>query len=143
MNRTLLPIRIVFILLCAAAGWLICYTIEDWDRHRLLATFIGGSLGTHEPDSQVTSPLQKMPSSMQSSSTMHSIPASPPLGIRPPPAHAPSTPKRTKLSLRIKSPNPETKNTRKKVSAPGAEPSKSARSCVRRFAPPVPANLAG
>jgi uncharacterized protein YacL len=45
MNRTLLPIRIVFILLCAAAGWLICYTVDDWDRHRLLATFIGGSIG--------------------------------------------------------------------------------------------------
>jgi uncharacterized protein YacL len=45
MNRTLLPIRIVFILLCAAGGWLICYTIEDWDRHRKLATFIGGSIG--------------------------------------------------------------------------------------------------
>ena len=46
MNRTLLPIRIVFILLCAAGGWLICYTIQDWDRHRTLATFIGGSIGT-------------------------------------------------------------------------------------------------
>jgi len=46
MNRTLLPIRIVFILLCAAGGWLICYTVEDWDRHRTLATFIGGSIGT-------------------------------------------------------------------------------------------------
>lgn len=45
MNRTLLPIRIIFILLCAAGGWLICYTIEDWDRHRPLATFIGGSIG--------------------------------------------------------------------------------------------------
>ena len=45
MNRTLLPIRIVFILLCTAAGWLICYTVEDWDRHRGLAAFIGGSIG--------------------------------------------------------------------------------------------------
>jgi hypothetical protein len=26
MNKTLLPIRIVFILLCTAAGWLVCYT---------------------------------------------------------------------------------------------------------------------
>ncbi len=46
MNRTLLPIRIVFILLCASAGWLVCYTVEDWDKHRVLATFIGGSIGT-------------------------------------------------------------------------------------------------
>ncbi len=46
MNRTLLPIRIVFILLCAAAGWAVCYTIQDWDRYQPLATFIGGSLGT-------------------------------------------------------------------------------------------------
>ena len=27
MNKTLLPIRILFILLCTAAGWLVCYTI--------------------------------------------------------------------------------------------------------------------
>lgn len=46
MNRTLLPIRIVFILLCAAAGWAVCYTIQDWDRYQPLATFIGASLGT-------------------------------------------------------------------------------------------------
>ncbi len=45
MNRTLLPIRIVFVLLCAAGGWLICYTIDDWDRYRKLAVFIGGSIG--------------------------------------------------------------------------------------------------
>lgn len=45
MNRTLLPIRLVFILLCTAAGWLVCYTVEDWDQHRKLAAFIGGSIG--------------------------------------------------------------------------------------------------
>lgn len=45
MNRTLIPIRLVFITLCAAAGWLVCYTIADWDRFRPLATFIGFSLG--------------------------------------------------------------------------------------------------
>ncbi len=45
MNRTLLPIRIVFVTLCAAAGWLVCYTIADWDRFRPLATFVGFSLG--------------------------------------------------------------------------------------------------
>ena len=45
MNRTLLPIRLIFILLCTAAGWLVCYTVEDWDQHRKLAAFIGGSIG--------------------------------------------------------------------------------------------------
>jgi uncharacterized protein YacL len=45
MNRTLFPIRIIFILLCAAGGWLVSYTSEDWDRYRLVATFIGGSIG--------------------------------------------------------------------------------------------------
>jgi peptidoglycan/LPS O-acetylase OafA/YrhL len=45
MNKTLLPIRIVFIALCAAAGWLVCYAINDWDAHRTLAVFIGLSLG--------------------------------------------------------------------------------------------------
>jgi len=29
MNKTLLPIRIVFVLLCTAAGWLVCYTITS------------------------------------------------------------------------------------------------------------------
>jgi uncharacterized protein YacL len=45
MNRTLLPIRIVFVLLCAAGGWLICYTIQDWERYQLLALFFGGLIG--------------------------------------------------------------------------------------------------
>lgn len=45
MNKTLLPIRMVFIALCAAAGWLVCYTIEEWDNYRVLATFIGLSIG--------------------------------------------------------------------------------------------------
>jgi hypothetical protein len=45
MNSTLLPIRIVFIALCAAAGWLLCYTIGDWDGYRVRASFIGLSIG--------------------------------------------------------------------------------------------------
>lgn len=45
MNSTLWPIRVVFILLCAAAGWLVCYAVKEWDAHRTLATFIGLSLG--------------------------------------------------------------------------------------------------
>jgi uncharacterized protein YacL len=45
MNKTLLPIRIVFIALCAAAGWLVCYSIGDWDGYRVRASFIGLSIG--------------------------------------------------------------------------------------------------
>lgn len=45
MNKTLLPIRFVFVVLCACTGWLICYTIREWDQYRLLALFIGLSIG--------------------------------------------------------------------------------------------------
>ena len=45
MNQTLLPIRIVFIALCASAGWLVCYSIGDWDAYRVRASFIGTSIG--------------------------------------------------------------------------------------------------
>lgn len=45
MNSTLWPIRIVFMLLCAAAGWLVCYSIKEWDNYRLGATFFGLGLG--------------------------------------------------------------------------------------------------
>jgi len=45
MNKTLLPIRLVFIALCAAAGWLVCYAIRDWDNYRGLAVFIGLAIG--------------------------------------------------------------------------------------------------
>lgn len=45
MNRTLLPIRLVFILVCTAAGYLVCLTTPEWDDHRLRATLIGLSLG--------------------------------------------------------------------------------------------------
>jgi uncharacterized protein YacL len=45
MNRTLFPIRLVFVLVCAAAGYLVCFAVTDWDNHRGLATVIGGSLG--------------------------------------------------------------------------------------------------
>jgi len=45
MNKTLFPIRLVFIFLCAAAGWLVCYSIRDWDGHRSLAVFIGLAIG--------------------------------------------------------------------------------------------------
>lgn len=45
MNQTLLPIRIVFVVLCAAAGWLVCYASPDWDAFRERGIFIGLSLG--------------------------------------------------------------------------------------------------
>ena len=46
MNRTLLPIRLVFIILCAVAGWLVCFTVSEWDDHRFAATVVGLLLGT-------------------------------------------------------------------------------------------------
>jgi uncharacterized protein YacL len=46
MNKTLLPIRIVFIALCAAAGWLVCYAISDWDHFRVRAVAVGFFIGT-------------------------------------------------------------------------------------------------
>jgi uncharacterized protein YacL len=45
MNKTLLPIRLVFMVLCAAGGWLVCYTIQEWDDYRLRATIIGLLIG--------------------------------------------------------------------------------------------------
>lgn len=45
MNKTLLPIRIVFFLLCGAGGWLVCYTIEEWDPYRPRAVLIGLLIG--------------------------------------------------------------------------------------------------
>lgn len=46
MNRTLLAIRVLFILLCAAGSWLVCYTIKEWDEYRWLAVAIGLLIGT-------------------------------------------------------------------------------------------------
>jgi len=45
MNKTLFPIRAVFVVLCAAAGWLICYTITEWDRYHGRALVIGLCIG--------------------------------------------------------------------------------------------------
>ncbi len=45
MNKTLLAIRIVFIVLCAVAAWLVCYTVEEWDNRRTLAVSIGLLIG--------------------------------------------------------------------------------------------------
>lgn len=45
MDKTLLAIRIVFVALCAAGGWLVCYTVGEWDGYRARATLIGFMLG--------------------------------------------------------------------------------------------------
>ena len=45
MDKTLLPIRLVFVALCAAAGWLVCYAITDWDQYRVTAVVVGLSIG--------------------------------------------------------------------------------------------------
>jgi uncharacterized protein YacL len=45
MNKTLLPIRVIFMLLCAAAGWLVCYSSPDLDSYRSIGTFVGLSIG--------------------------------------------------------------------------------------------------
>jgi uncharacterized protein YacL len=45
MQKTILAIRLMFIALCAAGGWLVCYTVGEWDDRRGLATFIGFSIG--------------------------------------------------------------------------------------------------
>jgi uncharacterized protein YacL len=45
MNRTLFAIRSVFFLLCGAAGWLVCYSVREWDDHRGLALAIGFLIG--------------------------------------------------------------------------------------------------
>lgn len=45
MDKTLPAIRLLFMLLCMLGGWLVCYSVTDWDEHRLLASFIGLSIG--------------------------------------------------------------------------------------------------
>lgn len=45
MNKTLTVIRICFVVLCAVASWLLCYTVQEWDEHRVLAVVIGTLIG--------------------------------------------------------------------------------------------------
>ncbi len=45
MNKTLLFIRVIFIVLCAAASWLVCYAIKEWDQYRLIAVTVGLLIG--------------------------------------------------------------------------------------------------
>ena len=45
MDKTLLPIRLVFVALCAAGGWLVCYAVTDWDQYRGVAITVGLCIG--------------------------------------------------------------------------------------------------
>lgn len=45
MNQTIRIIRLFFLLLCIVGGWLITYTIPEWDEYRWLGVFIGAGLG--------------------------------------------------------------------------------------------------
>ena len=45
MDKTLLPIRLVFVALCAASGWLVCYSIQEWDRYHGVALTVGLCIG--------------------------------------------------------------------------------------------------
>lgn len=45
MNKTLLPIRLVFVALCAAAGWLVSLTILAGEHNRGLAILVGLGIG--------------------------------------------------------------------------------------------------
>lgn len=45
MSKTIFIIRVIFFFLAVAASYLVCYTIEEWDRYRWLAIFVGSSIG--------------------------------------------------------------------------------------------------
>ncbi len=45
MNKTLLPIRIVFVMLCVAGGWLLCLASGEWAEHKVQAMLVGFFLG--------------------------------------------------------------------------------------------------
>lgn len=45
MNKTLLPIRLVFVVLCAVAGGLVCLTNQQWDRYQPMAISVGFLIG--------------------------------------------------------------------------------------------------
>jgi uncharacterized protein YacL len=45
VNRTLFPIRIVFIAVCAFAGWLVAFGVTEWDQQRWQGPLIGFLLG--------------------------------------------------------------------------------------------------
>ena len=41
MKKTLLTLRICFLVLCVLGSWLLCYTIPEWDHYRGLAVAVG------------------------------------------------------------------------------------------------------
>jgi uncharacterized protein YacL len=45
MNKTILAVRLVFFTVCIVGSWLVCYTIQEWDRFRWLAMAIGALIG--------------------------------------------------------------------------------------------------
>ncbi len=45
MDKTLLPIRLVFVALCCAAGWLVSFTILAGDHYRWVALAVGFGIG--------------------------------------------------------------------------------------------------
>lgn len=45
MNKTLLVIRLAFWVLCVVGGWLVAYTIKEWDDYRWLAMIVGALIG--------------------------------------------------------------------------------------------------
>ncbi|MDE3084917.1 MAG: PIN/TRAM domain-containing protein, partial [Verrucomicrobiota bacterium] len=45
MNRTLLPIRITFVMVCTMCGWLISYSQIDWEASRWVGALVGLLLG--------------------------------------------------------------------------------------------------
>src|SRR5256885_84129 len=45
MNKTLLPIRITFVALCVAAGWLTSFTVLAGEPNRALAVLVGLGIG--------------------------------------------------------------------------------------------------
>jgi len=45
MNTTIRVIRLFFFLLCLVGGWLISYTVPEWDEYRWLAVFIAAAIG--------------------------------------------------------------------------------------------------
>jgi len=45
MKKILLPIRVVFVIVCIASGWLVCYATDGWDDKRGLGALVGLLLG--------------------------------------------------------------------------------------------------
>ena len=45
MKTTLITLRILFVSVCALAGWLICLSIKEWDPYQGLAVLIGILIG--------------------------------------------------------------------------------------------------